>query len=72
MQQPFIYQMKVLAAFKGKRFQIKLTDGVAVFTMNNLPVNPLSKPFVCELAETFTEAYKGVDLGQRIEAIQWV
>ena len=64
--------MKVLAAFNSKRFQIRLTDGVAVFTMNKLPVNPLSKPFVCELAETFTEAYKGVEPGQHIEAIQRV
>ncbi len=41
-----------------KTLQIKLTDGVAVFTMNNPPVNQLSKHFVLELAEAFTEAYK--------------
>jgi len=38
--------------------QAELKDGVAVFSMNNPPVNQLSKHFVLELAEAFTEAYK--------------
>jgi len=40
-----------------KTLQIKLTEGVAVFSMNNPPVNQLSKHFVLELAEAFSEAY---------------
>ena len=39
-----------------KTLQIKLNDGVAVFIMNNPPVNQLSQHFVLELAEAFTEA----------------
>ncbi|MDH3828075.1 MAG: 3-hydroxyacyl-CoA dehydrogenase NAD-binding domain-containing protein, partial [Desulfobacterales bacterium] len=34
-----------------------LEDGVAVFTMDNPPVNQLSQHFVQELAEAFTAAY---------------
>jgi enoyl-CoA hydratase/carnithine racemase len=41
-----------------KTIQIELKDGVAVFIMNNPPVNQLSKHFVLELAEAFSEAYK--------------
>jgi 3-hydroxyacyl-CoA dehydrogenase/enoyl-CoA hydratase/carnithine racemase len=41
-----------------KTIQVELTDGVAVFSMNNPPVNQLSQHFVLELAEAFTEAYK--------------
>ncbi len=41
-----------------KTLQIKLKDSVAVFMMNNPPVNQLSKHFVLELVEAFTEAYK--------------
>jgi 3-hydroxyacyl-CoA dehydrogenase/enoyl-CoA hydratase/carnithine racemase len=40
-----------------KTLQIQLKDGVAVFTMDNPPVNQLSQHFVEELAEAFTEAY---------------
>ena len=38
--------------------QVELKDDVAVFIMNNPPVNQLSKHFVLELAEAFSEAYK--------------
>jgi 3-hydroxyacyl-CoA dehydrogenase/enoyl-CoA hydratase/carnithine racemase len=40
-----------------KTIQVELKDDVAVFIMNNPPVNQLSKHFVLELAEAFTEAY---------------
>jgi len=40
-----------------KTLQIELKDGVAVFTMNNPPVNQLSQHFVMELADAFKEAY---------------
>jgi 3-hydroxyacyl-CoA dehydrogenase/enoyl-CoA hydratase/carnithine racemase len=40
-----------------KTLQIELKDGVAVFTMDNPPVNQLSHHFVQELVEAFTEAY---------------
>ncbi len=40
-----------------KTLQIKLKDGVALFIMNNPPVNQLSQHFVLELAEAFTEVY---------------
>jgi enoyl-CoA hydratase/carnithine racemase len=40
-----------------KTLQIQLKDGVAVFTMDNPPVNQLSQHFVEELVEAFTEAY---------------
>jgi 3-hydroxyacyl-CoA dehydrogenase/enoyl-CoA hydratase/carnithine racemase len=40
-----------------KTLQIKLKDGIAVFTMDNPPVNQLSQHFVQELAQAFTEAY---------------
>ena len=38
-----------------KTLQVKLKDGVAVFTMNNPPVNQLSKHFVLELVEAFSK-----------------
>ena len=41
-----------------KTVQIELKDDIAVLTMNNPPVNQLSKHFVLELAEAFTEAYE--------------
>ena len=37
--------------------QVELTDNVAVFTMNNPPVNQLSAQFRADLAEAFREAY---------------
>ena len=40
-----------------KTIAVDLKDGVAVFTMNNPPVNQLSKHFVIELAEAIAEAY---------------
>ena len=40
-----------------KTIGVDLRDNVAVFTMNNPPVNQLSKHFVIELAEAITEAY---------------
>ncbi len=40
-----------------KTVAVDLKDGVAVFTMNNPPVNQLSKHFVIELAEAIAEAY---------------
>jgi 3-hydroxyacyl-CoA dehydrogenase/enoyl-CoA hydratase/carnithine racemase len=40
-----------------KTLQIELKDGIAVFTMDNPPVNQLSQHFVEELAQAFTEAY---------------
>jgi 3-hydroxyacyl-CoA dehydrogenase/enoyl-CoA hydratase/carnithine racemase len=39
-----------------KTLEIKLKDGVALFIMNNPPVNQLSQHFVLELAEAFIEA----------------
>ncbi|MEJ2220086.1 MAG: 3-hydroxyacyl-CoA dehydrogenase NAD-binding domain-containing protein [Desulfobacterales bacterium] len=42
---------------KYKTLQIELKNGVAVFTMDNPPVNQLSQHFVQELVEAFTEAY---------------
>ena len=41
-----------------KTVKVKLKDGVAVFTMDNPPVNQLSRHFVLELADAFSEAYK--------------
>jgi 3-hydroxyacyl-CoA dehydrogenase/enoyl-CoA hydratase/carnithine racemase len=41
-----------------KTIQVELKDGVAVFTMDNPPVNQLSKHFVLELVEAFTAAYQ--------------
>jgi 3-hydroxyacyl-CoA dehydrogenase/enoyl-CoA hydratase/carnithine racemase len=41
-----------------KTIQVELRDNVAVVTMNNPPVNQLSKHFVLELAEAFSEAYQ--------------
>ena len=40
-----------------KTLQIELKEGVAVFTMNNPPVNQLSQHFVLELADAFSEAF---------------
>ncbi|MGD9306422.1 MAG: 3-hydroxyacyl-CoA dehydrogenase NAD-binding domain-containing protein [Desulfobacterales bacterium] len=40
-----------------KTIKVALTDGVAVCTMNNPPVNQLSPQFRSDLAEVFTEAY---------------
>jgi 3-hydroxyacyl-CoA dehydrogenase/enoyl-CoA hydratase/carnithine racemase len=37
--------------------KVALQDGVAVFTMNNPPVNQLSQHFVQELVDAFNEAY---------------
>jgi 3-hydroxyacyl-CoA dehydrogenase/enoyl-CoA hydratase/carnithine racemase len=37
--------------------KVELKDGVAVFTMDNPPVNQLSQHFVLELAQAFVEAY---------------
>jgi 3-hydroxyacyl-CoA dehydrogenase/1,4-dihydroxy-2-naphthoyl-CoA synthase len=45
-----------------KTIRVELSDGVAVLTMNNPPVNQLSEHFVRELAEAITAAFedKGV------------
>jgi len=48
-----------------KTLQVELKDGVAVFTMDNPPVNQLSQHFVQELAEAFNEA----DGDEKIKAI---
>ncbi|UCH23092.1 MAG: enoyl-CoA hydratase/isomerase family protein, partial [Deltaproteobacteria bacterium] len=40
-----------------KTIAVDLKDGVAVFTLNNPPVNQLSEHFVIELAEAITEAF---------------
>ena len=40
-----------------KTIQVELRDNVAVFTMNNPPVNQLSTQFRADLAEAFGEAY---------------
>ena len=40
-----------------KTVKVELQDGVAVFTMDNPPVNQLSQHFVEELAQAFTGAY---------------
>jgi 3-hydroxyacyl-CoA dehydrogenase/1,4-dihydroxy-2-naphthoyl-CoA synthase len=40
-----------------KTIQVELKDDVAVFTMDNPPVNQLSQHFVLELADAFSEAY---------------
>jgi 3-hydroxyacyl-CoA dehydrogenase/enoyl-CoA hydratase/carnithine racemase len=40
-----------------KTIEVDLRNGVAVFTMNNPPVNQLSEHFVHELDEAVTEAY---------------
>jgi 3-hydroxyacyl-CoA dehydrogenase/enoyl-CoA hydratase/carnithine racemase len=45
-----------------KTIEVDLRDGVAVFTMNNPPVNQLSKHFVIELVEAITEAYSDDDV----------
>ena len=39
-----------------KTVQVELKDGVALFILNNPPVNQLSQHFVLELAEAFVEA----------------
>ncbi|MGD9045452.1 MAG: 3-hydroxyacyl-CoA dehydrogenase NAD-binding domain-containing protein [Desulfobacterales bacterium] len=41
-----------------KTIRIELKDDIAVFIMNNPPVNQLSEHFVLELADAFTEAYQ--------------
>jgi len=45
-----------------KTIKVDLEDGVAVFTMDNPPVNQLSQHFVQELAEAFTEAYEDEEI----------
>jgi len=40
-----------------KTIQVEIKDGVAVFTMNNPPVNQLSTQFRADLAQAFGEAY---------------
>jgi 3-hydroxyacyl-CoA dehydrogenase/enoyl-CoA hydratase/carnithine racemase len=40
-----------------KTIKVDFEDDIAVFTMDNPPVNQLSQHFVQELAEAFTEAY---------------
>ncbi|MGD8523923.1 MAG: enoyl-CoA hydratase-related protein, partial [Desulfobacterales bacterium] len=40
-----------------KTIKVELTDGVAVCTMNNPPVNQLSPQFRSDLAGVFSEAY---------------
>jgi len=40
-----------------KTLQIEMIDGVAVYTMDNPPVNQLSQHFVMELAKAFNEAH---------------
>ncbi|MGD2188008.1 MAG: 3-hydroxyacyl-CoA dehydrogenase NAD-binding domain-containing protein [Desulfobacterales bacterium] len=42
--------------------QIKLKDGVALFTMNNPPVNQLSQHFVLELVNAFIEAFEDKEI----------
>jgi 3-hydroxyacyl-CoA dehydrogenase/enoyl-CoA hydratase/carnithine racemase len=39
-----------------KTIKVELSDSVAIFTMDNPPVNQLSQHFVQEMAEAFTEA----------------
>ncbi len=41
-----------------KTIQVDLRDDVAVFTMNNPPVNQLSAQFRADLAEAFSEAHR--------------
>ena len=45
-----------------KTIAVDLRKDVAVFTMNNPPVNQLSKHFVIELADAITEAYGDDDI----------
>ena len=40
-----------------KTIQVEIIDGVAVFTMNNPPVNQLSGQFRADLGQAFGEAY---------------
>ena len=40
-----------------KTIQVELKDGIAVFKMNNPPVNQLSEHFVLELADAFQQAF---------------
>ena len=40
-----------------KTIQVELNDSVAVFTMDNPPVNQLSQHFILELVEAFSQAY---------------
>ena len=41
-----------------KTVKVELKNGIVVFTMNNPPVNQLSRHFILELADAFSEAYK--------------
>lgn len=41
-----------------KTIRVEIWDGIAVFRMDNPPVNQLSEHFVRELAEAFDEAFK--------------
>jgi enoyl-CoA hydratase/carnithine racemase len=41
-----------------KTINVEIKDGVAVFTLNNPPVNQLSEHFVIEMADAFQEAFK--------------
>ncbi|MGD9080176.1 MAG: 3-hydroxyacyl-CoA dehydrogenase NAD-binding domain-containing protein [Desulfobacterales bacterium] len=45
-----------------KTIKVEFKDGVAVFTMDNPPVNQLSQHFVQELVEAFTEAYEDEEI----------
>ncbi len=41
-----------------RTIKVELDQGVAIFRLNNPPVNQLSKPFVDEMREALTEAFK--------------
>lgn len=41
-----------------RTLKVELHQGVALFKLNNPPVNQLSKPFVDEMREAFTEAFQ--------------
>jgi 3-hydroxyacyl-CoA dehydrogenase/enoyl-CoA hydratase/carnithine racemase len=45
-----------------RTLKVELNQGVAILTLNNPPVNQLSKPFVDEMREALTEAYQGNDV----------
>ena len=45
-----------------KTIQVKVKDGVAVFSMNNPPVNQLSKHFVADLNQALKNAYEDDDV----------
>ena len=42
--------------------QVEVKEGVAVFSMNNPPVNQLSKHFVEDLAQALKAAYEDDDI----------